>query len=145
MRAERDGNRIVWHGAIEIMLIRKAFVIQSKILHRAAMSDDPRSFGGAAGGIGKALQDIGDGMDVDVKIAAVDELHLCRAFFREMHMSVGEPRNGRPAFEIDRLSFRAGEAANFVGISRGDNARTDAGEGFTSCALAREGADFAIV
>ena len=127
------------------MLIRKAFVIEPKILHRAAMSDDPRSFGRATGGVGKALQDIGDGMDVDVKIAAVDELHLCRAFLREMHMSVGEPRNGRPAFEIDRLSFRAGEAANFVGISLGDDARTDAGEGFTSCGLAREGADFAVV
>ena len=124
MRAEGNRNRIVRHGAIEIMPIGKAFVIESKILHRAAMGDDPRSFGRASGGIGEALQDIGDGMHVDVKIAAVDQLHLRRAFFREMHVSVGEAPEWPCGLGDRSLECRAGEAANFVGTSRGDDART---------------------
>src|SRR5882724_12665979 len=101
MRAERNRNRMVRDRAVEIMLVGETFIVKAKVLHGAAMSDDPRPFGRAGGCISETLQDIGDGMRSDVEVAAVDEFHLRRAFLREMNMSVCESGNGRPTFEID--------------------------------------------
>ena len=43
-------------------------------------------------------------MHIDVKVAAIDEFHFCRAFLGKMNMSVGQAGNGGAALEIDRLS-----------------------------------------
>src|SRR5688572_13071950 len=81
MRAEGNRNWMIRRGAIKIMPIGKAFVFDAKVLHRTAMRDDPRALRSAGGGIGEALQDISNGIHVDIEISAVDQLLLGRALF----------------------------------------------------------------
>jgi hypothetical protein len=74
MRAEGNGNRMIGHYAVEIMPVGKTLVFNAEVLHRTAMGDDPRALRGAGGGVGEALQNISDGVHIDVKIAAIDQL-----------------------------------------------------------------------
>src|SRR3990170_8439118 len=136
---------MVRHGTIEIVLVGKAFVVDAKVLHRTAVGDDPGASGCFRGGVAKALQNIRDGVYVDVEIAAVDEFHLRRAFLGQVNVSVGQSWNGGASFEIDGFGIRTGKPANVIGVAGGDDSRSRAGQRFARGAVGRESADVTVV
>src|SRR5947208_2645659 len=48
MRAERDGNQMIGDCAIQIVFVGKALVLQTEILHRAAVATIQEPFGVSA-------------------------------------------------------------------------------------------------
>ena len=80
MRAERNRNEMIGNGPIEIVFIGETFILEPEILHRASMRDDPTSLRNFRGSLAEPLQNIRNRVNIRVKVAAVDELHLGRAF-----------------------------------------------------------------
>ena len=144
MRAERDGHQMIGDCAIQIVLVGKALVLQTEILHRAAVGHDPRALRQFRRLLGEPFQNVGNRVDVGIKVAAVDQLHLRRAFFRKMDVRVSKAGNRRPTFEVDRLRVRPREPSNVLGLAGGDDASAGAGEGFESGADRFEAADFSV-
>ena len=90
---------------------------------RRAMNPLARS----AARLARRSQNIGDGMNIDVEIPAVDQLHLRGAFFGEVNVGVGESRDRRSTLEIDRSRCRgrpSGECRRIFRLQRCARRRT---------------------
>src|SRR5262245_2049979 len=83
-------------------------------------------------------------MNIGVEIPAVDQLHLRRAFFGQMNVGIGKPRDACSPLEIDGLSVRASQAADVLGFAGCNDAPAGARQCLMDRTVRGEAADFAI-
>ena len=124
--AEVDRDRMVRRRGVEVAAIGEALLRHPEVLHRRAVRDDPGAGRLPLGLLLDRLDDLRDGADVGVEVAAVDPVHHGRAAVGEMHVRVGQARQHAAALEVDLLRARVGQRLDVAGgADRADAAVPD--------------------
>ena len=95
--AEVDRDRMVRRRSVEVVTVGEALLRHPEVLHRRAVRDDPGAGRLPLGLFLDRLDDLRDGADVGVEIAAVDPVHhVMRRRRRNAHADRSGPaaRNG---------------------------------------------------
>ena len=124
--AEVDRDRMVRRRGVEVAAVGKALLRHPEVLHWRAVCDNPGAGRLPFGLFLDRFDDLRDGADVGVEVAAVDPVHHGRAAVGEMHVRVGQTRQHAAALQVDLFRARIGQRLDVAsGADRTDAAAPD--------------------